>query len=128
LGSQSPSAPSDPADPAPATTSAAATASTEVWTLEDIARENDLVSLELVKWKLQIERIMASSQNLQRQRASYLSKADSTRLKTQELEKTLAEEKAALERKQRERGQMIKCDEVAKRIAARGRTKVELDE
>ena len=48
--------------------------------------------------------------------------------KTAEMKITLEREKVLLAQKQEERDQMIKCDEVAKKIKARGHTRAELDE
>ena len=48
--------------------------------------------------------------------------------KTDELRQTLEEEKVLLATRRRERDRMIKCDEVAAKLIARGKNKQELDE
>jgi hypothetical protein len=48
--------------------------------------------------------------------------------KTEVLRQTLEEEKTLLETRRRERDRMIKCDEVAAKVTARGRNRQELDE
>lgn len=48
--------------------------------------------------------------------------------KTESLKKTLEEEQGLLETRRRERDRMIKCDEIAAKIASRGRNRQELDE
>lgn len=46
---------------------------------------------------------------------------------TNALREKLAEETALLHAKQTERARRMKCDEVARKIQARGKTRVELD-
>jgi hypothetical protein len=48
--------------------------------------------------------------------------------KTDELRQTLEEEKVLLATRRRERDRMIKCDEVAAKVTARGKNRQELDE
>lgn len=48
--------------------------------------------------------------------------------RTEQLKSTLEEEKELLKKRLWERDQMIKCDELAKRILARGKSRIELDE
>jgi hypothetical protein len=48
--------------------------------------------------------------------------------RTEALKQTLAEEKALLVKGLAERDHRIKCDEVAKKIIARGKTRKELEE
>jgi hypothetical protein len=51
---------------------------TDQTALEDPERERDLLKLELLKWKISTERIMASVANLERQRDTYLRRAADT--------------------------------------------------
>lgn len=48
--------------------------------------------------------------------------------KTDQLRQTLEEEKVLLATRRRERDRMIKCDEVAAKVTARGKSRQELDE
>ena len=48
--------------------------------------------------------------------------------RTEKLRTTLGEEKGLLEGKRRERDWLVRCDEVAGRIIARGASRSELDE
>ena len=48
--------------------------------------------------------------------------------RTDELRQTLEEEKLLLATRRRERDRMIRCDEVAAKVTARGKSRQELDE
>lgn len=54
--------------------------------------------------------------------------ADTVVARTEALKQTLAEEKAQLAHGLAERDHRVKCDEVAKKILARGKTRKELEE
>ncbi|KAL1411136.1 hypothetical protein Q8F55_002086 [Vanrija albida] len=95
---------------------------------QELVYERELVRLEVDKWRLGVERTVASVRTLERQRESYLSKTEETVLRTQKLRQTLEEEKVLLKKGLAERNHRVKCDEVAKKIVARGRTRKELDE
>ncbi|KAK8843919.1 hypothetical protein IAR55_006711 [Kwoniella newhampshirensis] len=90
--------------------------------------ERDLVRMELKKWKISVERVMGSVGNLERQKWRYRMKAEETVRRTQQLRQTLSQEKEELERMRRLRDHQMKCDEVAARIASRGKSRAELDE
>lgn len=109
------------------------------------SHERDMIRLEMIKWKLSVERMMGSARNLERQRETYIKRteqtgksyfllwsldlsADAVVSKTDELRQTLEEEKVLLATRRRERDRMIKCDEVAAKLTARGKNKQELDE
>lgn len=90
--------------------------------------ESDLAQLEIDKWRFGIERQLAAVRSLERQAQSYTSRAESTRQRNAELKATLEEEKKALAAGLAERAERMKCDEVAKRIMARGKSRAELEE
>lgn len=100
-----------------------------------------MLRLELLKWRVSVERIMGSVSNLERQKAVYVKRAEETGTSdrqvrpangiadgTERLRATLEDEKALLEGKRRERDWLVRCDEVAGRISARGSTRADLDE
>ncbi|ORX39346.1 hypothetical protein BD324DRAFT_326629 [Kockovaella imperatae] len=91
-------------------------------------REVEMCKLELIKWRSGIQRIMGTVENLNRQRLAYLERAKETVERTEELRATLDSEKILLARRRRERDEQIKCDEVAAKITAKGKTRLELDE
>lgn len=95
---------------------------------DDQPLEEQAARLEVDKWQFGVERHLASVRNLERQARSYESRAAQTRSRNDELKATLEEEKKLLAQGMAERDQRIKCDEVAKRIQARGRTRAELEE
>ncbi|CAD6589474.1 MAG: hypothetical protein TREMPRED_005373, partial [Tremellales sp. Tagirdzhanova-0007] len=88
----------------------------------------EMLRLELMKWRVSIERIMGSVANLERQREVYRERAEETVKRAEKLRGILEEEKGLLEVKRRERDWLVRCDEVAKRITARGANRAELDE
>jgi hypothetical protein len=103
-----------------------------------------MIRFEMLKWKLSVERMLGSARNLERQRETYVKRAEQTGeslrvcdmqiwgwlvvSKTDELRQTLEEEKVLLATRRRERDRMIKCDEVAAKVTARGKSRQELDE
>ncbi|WWC73040.1 uncharacterized protein I206_107005 [Kwoniella pini CBS 10737] len=93
----------------------------------DVELERELVRMELLKWRSGIERILGSMNNLERQTEVYKRQTQDTVNKTEQLRVTLAKEKEELERKRKLREHQVKCDEIAKRILARGQTRKELD-
>ncbi|RSH94997.1 hypothetical protein EHS25_000082 [Saitozyma podzolica] len=95
---------------------------------EEHAREREMVRMEVYKWRAGIERVMGSAANLGRQREVYLRRAEETAARTEQLRETLLEEKALLGKKLRERDHRLQCDEVAKRIIDKGRSRQQLDE
>ncbi|WWD21251.1 hypothetical protein CI109_105735 [Kwoniella shandongensis] len=92
------------------------------------AVERETMRMELIKWKIGVERVMGSVGNLERQKERYRKRAEETVQRTQQLRQTLAQEKEELERKRRLRDHQVKCDEVAARIASRGKSRAALDE
>jgi hypothetical protein len=44
----------------------------------EVEREKELIQLEMMKWRIGVERIMASVRNLERQRATYVRRAEET--------------------------------------------------
>ncbi|WVR09019.1 hypothetical protein IAU60_006079 [Kwoniella sp. DSM 27419] len=90
--------------------------------------ERDLVRMELLKWRAGVERVMGSIANLERQTEVYRRQAQETVQRTEQLRQTLAREKEELEKKRKLREHQVKCDEIAKRITARGKSRAELDE
>jgi hypothetical protein len=128
-----------------AAASSLASSSTSGSDTEDgLAHERDMIRLEMLKWKLSVERMLGSARNLERQRETYVKRAEQTGeslrvwdmqigswlvvSKTDELRQTLEEEKVLLATRRRERDRMIKCDEVAAKVTARGKSRQELDE
>ncbi|WOO81448.1 uncharacterized protein LOC62_03G004971 [Vanrija pseudolonga] len=94
---------------------------------QELAYERELVRLEVDKWRLGVERTVVSVRTLERQRESYLSKTAETVERTRKLRQTLEEEKVLLKKGLAERDHRVKCDEVAKKIVARGKTRKELE-
>ncbi|WWC63971.1 uncharacterized protein I303_106577 [Kwoniella dejecticola CBS 10117] len=94
----------------------------------DVELERELVRMELLKWRSGIERILGSINNLERQTEIYKRQTQDTVNKTEQLRLTLAKEKEELERKRKLREHQVKCDEIAKRILARGKGRKELDD
>ncbi|WRT69117.1 uncharacterized protein IL334_006101 [Kwoniella shivajii] len=90
--------------------------------------EKDLVRMELLKWRAGIERVLGSISNLERQTEAYKRQSQETVSRTEQLRNALAREKEELGKKRKLREHQVKCDEVAKRINARGKTRAELDE
>lgn len=94
----------------------------------DAAAEGELARLEAEKWRFGVERQLAAVRSLQRQAGAYATRAADTAARNAELAATLESEKALLAKGLAEREQRIKCDEAAKRIVARGHSRVELEE
>jgi hypothetical protein len=127
-----------------AASSLASTSTSESDAEDGLAHERDMIRLEMLKWKLSVERMLGSARNLERQRETYAKRAEQTGgsshvcdiqiggwlevSKTDELRQTLEEEKVLLATRRRERDRMIKCDEVAAKVTARGKSRQELDE
>lgn len=103
--------------------------------------DKEMLHLDVEKWRLHVERLMASAKSMERQKREYERKRDETGKlaaivsggkltsvsQTEALRAKLAEETALLQAKQTERARRMKCDEVARKITARGKTRVELD-
>jgi len=45
---------------------------------DGLAHERDMIRLEMMKWKLSVERMMGSARNLERQRETYIKRAEQT--------------------------------------------------
>jgi hypothetical protein len=43
-----------------------------------LAHERDMIRLEMLKWKLSVERMLGSARNLERQREMYIKRAEQT--------------------------------------------------
>ncbi|WWC91144.1 uncharacterized protein L201_006085 [Kwoniella dendrophila CBS 6074] len=94
----------------------------------EVEMERELVKMELLKWKLSIERILGSINNLNKQSEIYKKQTIDTVTRTEQLRAALVREKEELENKRKLREHQVKCDEIAKRILVRGKTRKELDE
>ncbi|GMK57139.1 hypothetical protein CspeluHIS016_0309790 [Cutaneotrichosporon spelunceum] len=92
----------------------------------DAAAEVEIARLEAQRWRFGVERTLATVAALDRQRDEYTRKAADTIARAQELQRTIAAEKEQLAREQAERDYRMRCDDVAKRIQARGKTRAEL--
>jgi hypothetical protein len=42
------------------------------------SHERDMIRLEMIKWKLSVERMMGSARNLERQRETYIKRTEQT--------------------------------------------------
>ncbi len=120
----------------------------------DAEREADLIRMELMKWQGGVERVMASVRNLEKQRRTYLKRADETGKRlgvscfitaeymtdglsivgplavasTSDQRQILQREQEELVKTRIQRDRHIKCDEIAAKISARARSRKELDE
>ncbi|WVF65490.1 hypothetical protein IAT40_000218 [Kwoniella sp. CBS 6097] len=103
-------------------------ASSSLGSGEDVELEKELIKMELMKWRAGIERVIGSISNLERQTQVYRRQAQETVEQTEQLRQTLAKEKEELERKKKWREHQVRCDEIARRISARGKSRADLDE
>ncbi|WVQ93169.1 hypothetical protein IAU59_000233 [Kwoniella sp. CBS 9459] len=94
----------------------------------ELELERELIKMELFKWRAGVERVVGSISNLERQTEVYRRQAQATVEQTEQLRQTLAKEKEELERKKKWREHQVRCDEIARRISARGKSRAELDE
>ncbi|ORY28802.1 hypothetical protein BCR39DRAFT_533944 [Naematelia encephala] len=91
-------------------------------------REKQILEMEIMKWGVSVKRSWAAAIGIQKEEMRLRERAKATVERTEMLEAMLIEEKKLLERRQRERDGMRKCDEVAERIRGRKRSRQELDE
>ncbi|BEI84382.1 hypothetical protein CcaverHIS002_0409860 [Cutaneotrichosporon cavernicola] len=92
----------------------------------DAETEVEIARLEAQRWKFGVERTLATVAALDRQRDEYTSKTADTVSRTEELRRIIAAEKEQLAREQAERDYRMRCDDVARKIQARGKTRAEL--
>ncbi|OCF39405.1 hypothetical protein I317_06779 [Kwoniella heveanensis CBS 569] len=95
---------------------------------EDVELEKELIKMELLKWRAGVERVIGSISNLERQTRVYRRQAEETAEQTEQLRQTLAKEIEELERKRKWREHQVRCDEIARQISARGKSRAQLDE
>ncbi|OCF79139.1 hypothetical protein I204_01085 [Kwoniella mangroviensis CBS 8886] len=95
---------------------------------DDVELERELIKMELLKWRIGIERILGSIINLDRQTECYKRQTRETVSKAEQLKLRLIEEKQELANKRKLREHQLKCDEIVKRIQSRGKNRKELDD
>ncbi|WVW79440.1 hypothetical protein I302_101409 [Kwoniella bestiolae CBS 10118] len=95
---------------------------------DDVELERELIRMELLKWRIGIERILGSIDNLDRQTECYKRQTRETVSKAEQLKLRLIQEKEELANKRKLREHQLKCDEIVKRIQGRGKSRKELDD
>ncbi|CAK9779953.1 hypothetical protein CC85DRAFT_304273 [Cutaneotrichosporon oleaginosum] len=100
---------------------------TELEAKDDAAAEAEIARLEAQRWQFGVERTFASVQALDRQRDEYARKTADTVARTEEIQRIILEEKQQLAREQTERDYRMRCDDVAKKILARGKSRADLE-
>ncbi|WWC98050.1 hypothetical protein V866_004940 [Kwoniella sp. B9012] len=95
---------------------------------DDVELERELIKMELLKWRIGIERVLGSISNLDRQTECYKRQTRETVSKAEKLKLRLIEEKQELANKRKLREHQLKCDEIVKRIQSRGKSRKDLDD
>ncbi|WVQ63828.1 uncharacterized protein L199_001983 [Kwoniella botswanensis] len=95
---------------------------------DDVELERELIKMELLKWRIGIERVLGSISNLDRQTECYKRQTRETVSKADQLKLRLIEEKQELANKRKLREHQLKCDEIVKRIQSRGKGRKDLDD
>ncbi|WWD06827.1 hypothetical protein V865_004923 [Kwoniella europaea PYCC6329] len=95
---------------------------------DDVELERELIKMELLKWRIGIERVLGSISNLDRQTECYKRQTRETVSKAEQLKLRLIEEKQELANKRKLREHQLNCDEIVKRIQSRGTSRKDLDD